>query len=348
MPLAGPRGGDSVPRGVGQVLVAGLRFLSQAVRGRAELGVPPGDFVRALVIGVRPHFFAFPCAACLAGAAAMPGRVSDARVAIAAVAMGLAWGVGQLLNDLVDLEADAVDAPDRPAVRGLLPEGPTVLVAALLGSSVAAALALVHPAGWLLALSAALLMLAYAPAKALPVLGNLTHGALMAWLAVIGAAVSMPSVRWFDLASVGWRSFLCVGALAALYLQGNYEKDRAGDARAGYHTLATLLGVRGSAVLRVLFGAPVYYFGWRHGLLPSSAGLGLWAVSAALASASVARSLAGGDVSSALAGYRFCVHATVVGLIALALPVLGPAGGLALVAFAVLLIELAFSRTENP
>ena len=335
-------------RGVWQVLAAGARFLGDALRGRAELGVPPATFARALVIGARPHFFAFPCAACLAGAAAMPGRVSDMRVAVASLAVGVAWGVGQLLNDLVDLDADTVDAPQRPAVRGLLPEGPTVLVAAALGSAVAAALVLVHPSGWLLSLSAALLMVAYAPAKALPVLGNLTHGALMAWLAVIGAAVSMPSARLIDFASFGTRSFLCVGALAALYLQGNYEKDLTGDARAGYRTLATWLGVRGSAALRIGCGVGVYFLAWKHELLQGSAALGLWAVSAALLLASTARSLVGGDVPSALAGYRFCVHSTIVGLVALALPVLGVAGALALVAFAALLIELAFSRTENP
>ena len=330
------------------MLGAGARFLGLLIRGQARLGVPTGTYARALAVAVRPHFFVLPCAACLAGAAVAPGPASLARVGVAAVAVGVAWGVGQLLNDLVDLEADAVDAPDRPAVRGLLPEGPTALVAVALGVAVTVALALTHPLGWLLAIVSAALMLVYSPAKGIPALGNLTHGALMAWLCLLGAGVAAPRVDLIEVAREAWPAIACVGALAALYLQGNYEKDRAGDARAGYRTLATLLGVRGSALVRVAVGAAIYGLGWRADLVASPTALGLWALSAALLLASVARAATGGDGASALSGYRFTVHSTATGLIALTPQALGPGGAVALLAFATLLIEIAFQQSRNP
>lgn len=336
--------GSDRPRGVNQVLAAGLRFGSAVVRGRAELGMTPGAFARALLAAVRPHFFVFPCTGCLAGAAAAPSLGSGVRVAVAAGAVGVAWGVGQLLNDLVDLEADAVDAPHRPGVRGLLPEGPTALAASLLGLAVAVALALTHRLGWLFAVASALLMLAYAPAKAFPGLGNLMHAALLSLLALIGAAVASPGAPLSEVAAGVWPSLAGVGAVAALYLQGNYEKDQAGDRQAGYRTLAHVLGARGSALARGAFGAALYVAGWRAGLCASPAALGLWGLSAALLAASVALALGRG----ALAGYRCAVHSTATAYVALALPLLGLPGALALLAVAAGLIELAFARSANP
>ncbi len=339
---------SAVPRrGVTRVLVAGVRFGNSWVRRRAELGMAPAAFARALLSAARPHFFVLPAAACLAGAAASPGVARGPGVAVAAVAVGVAWSVGQLLNDLVDLEADAVDAPERPAVRGLLPEGPTALAASLLGLLVALALALTHRLGWLMALASALLMLAYSPAKALPFLGNLAHAALMAWLAFIGAAAAAPDAPLLEVAAHTWRMLLAVGALAALYLQGNYEKDRAGDTRAGYRALAHWLGVRGSALLRAGSGGLLYWAGHRAGLVSAGARW-LWLLSAALLALSVARSLLEGGRRGALAGYRFTVHSTVTALTALAWPLIGSAGALGLLAAATLLVELAFARSENP
>lgn len=338
---------DLPRRGVTRVLVAGVRFGSALVRRRAELGLPPAAFARSLSSAVRPHFFVLPAGACLAGAATSPRVGTGLGVAVAAASVGVAWGVGQLLNDLVDLEADAVDAPERPAVRGLLPEGPTALVACLLGILVAVALALVHPLGWLFALGSAVLMLVYAPAKALPLLGNLAHGALMALLALIGAAAAAPGVPLSEVVPRAWATLACVGALGALYLQGNYEKDRAGDARAGYRTLAHLLGVRGSAVLRGAAGALLYWLAWRSALVAAPARW-LWLLSLALLGVSVALSLAEGGRRGALRGYRFTVYATISALVALALPLLGVTGALVLSAGAALLVELAFAKSDNP
>jgi len=333
-------------RGVSQVLGSGIRFGADLLRGRARLGVAPTAFVRALFRATRPHFFVFPALACWAGASASARSADRTGVILVALALGVAWAVGQLLNDLFDVEADAVDAPDRPAVRGLLPEGPTAFAASLLGLAVAVALSLSHPSGWAMALASALLMLAYAPAKALPLLGNLAHGALMALLALVGALVARPAVPLAEVVGATWPTLAVVGALAALYLQGNYEKDRDGDAKAGYRTLAHVLGVRGSALGRVLVATPLYLA--FSGRVAEGAARWAWSASACMLALSALASLRDGARQGALAGYRFTIHSTVLGLGALALPFLGLSAALALFALATLLFELAFARSANP
>ena len=124
-------------RGTGALVAAGLRFAGAAVRGRGKLGLSRREFAGAVLQALRLHYFALPAGASLAGSAIAPRLEEVWRVAAAAAAAGVGWGVGQLVNDLMDTEADAVDAPDRPAVRGLLPDGPTVLVAMVLGLVVA-------------------------------------------------------------------------------------------------------------------------------------------------------------------------------------------------------------------
>jgi 4-hydroxybenzoate polyprenyltransferase len=335
-------------RSVSQVLSAGLRFGVAWLGRRAELGMPTATFARALFRAARPHFFVFPAAACLAGAAAVPGATPSLSVVVAAVAVGVAWAVGQLLNDLVDLDADALDAPDRPAVRGLLPEGPTALVATALGLAVAVALSLAHPLGWALAVASGVLMLVYAPAKAWPLCGNLAHGALMALLALIGAAVAEPGTSLFALSERTWPTLAAVGALASLYLQGNYEKDQTGDARAGYLTIALVLGVRGSAALRLAGGAALYALTWYSALVAQPGARALWGLSALLLLGSAVGALMRGGAAAALGGYRWTVHSASAGFVALGVPLLGPLPAGAFALAAALLVELAFARSPNP
>lgn len=345
---SGRMSGEPRPRGVAGTLAAGVRFAGACLRGRGSLGVGRADFFVALLRGVRAHFFAFPCGAALAGAASVSAGATSWRVWLTALAVGVGWGVGQLLNDLVDVDADRIDAPDRPAVMGLLPEGPTALVASLLGLLVAIALSVVHPLGWVFALSSASLMLLYAPAKALPVLGNVTHGALMALLALMGAAAAAPALSLVSVLGVSWPVIGLVFALAVLYLQGNYEKDRDGDAQAGYHTLAVVTGVRGSSGVRTVLGASLYSAAAVLGLIGRGPALWLWFASALSLAVSVAPSLWRGNRRGALLGYRFAVHSTLLGFAALMLPGFGAGGTLGALVAAGLLVEAAFARSPNP
>lgn len=328
------------PRSVRALLHQGTRWLLLALRGRSPaLGIPVGQFAWAVLRSLRPHYFVFPGAAAIAGAAAAPRVHSLPSVVIVSIATAVSWGIGQLINDLVDVEADRIDAPDRAGVRGLLPEGPTVAVAILLGIVVTIAVASVGPLPLgLLALSA-LLLLAYHPAKMLPGLGNLAHGALMGSVAALGFVSAAPDA----LASVV-SVVAIVAIVAAVYLEANYEKDAAGDRAAGYRTLAHVLGVRGSALTRLILGIAALWLARRFGLLSTSAAEGLALASSVLLCVSVALAF----VSRALIGYRFAVHAATLALSALAAPLLGTVGSAVFVGVASLLTEQAFLTSKNP
>lgn len=337
----------STPNGAIAVLGAGLRYAALLLRGSAPELADRRAFARTVTGALRPHFFVFPAGAALVGASALPSTPEPWRVALAATAAGLGWGVGQLLNDLLDVDADAIDAPDRPAVRGLLPLGPTAAVALALSAVVTAATLAVHPAALILVVVAAVLLAAYAPAKRVPLLGNLAHAALVATAAAIGLASAAPE-RTLELAIASGRRELAYAAfVAALYLQANYEKDRAGDALAGYRTLAHVLGVRGSAIVRALAAPALALLAFRWGLAVNPFSIALVALGVGLTLAGALGPLASGADRASLAGYRWSVHATAAFMLA---PVarMSPAlaGGLALAS--ALLVERAFHKSPNP
>lgn len=326
------------PRSVRQLLGHGTRWLLLAVRGRSPpLGIPLGEFAWAVLRSLRPHYFVFPGAAALAGAAAAPSVHVLSSVVIVSIATALSWGIGQLINDLVDVEADRIDAPHRAGVRGLLPEGPTVAVAILLAVVVTIAVASVGPLALGLLAVSALLLLAYHPAKMVPGLGNVAHGALMGSVAALGFVSAAP-----DALEKSVSVSAIVAVLAAVYLEANYEKDAAGDRAAGYRTLAHVLGLRGSALMRLVLGLGTLWLA-RHFLsTPASEGLAL--ASGVLLVVSVTLAF----LARALVGYRFAVHATTLAFSALAAPLLGTIGSAVFVGAASLLTEHAFLTSKNP
>jgi geranylgeranylglycerol-phosphate geranylgeranyltransferase len=334
-------------RSLSRLLWAGLRFAGDAVRGRANLGLPRTRFASALLRSLRPHYFALPASASLAGSAAALAPEPGWPIAAATAAAGMGWGVGQLLNDLMDTEADAVDAPLRAAVRGLLPDGPTMLVAMGLGVAVAALTAAVHPRACWLALCAACLLLAYGPAKRVPLLGNLAHAALIATAAAIGRVAATPRAALLDAVSDAWSVCVLAGVWAAVYLQANYEKDRLGDARAGCRTLAHVAGLPLSAILRALGATAVGGWACHAGLLKTS--VALWAMGGAVALVLLSAGcvLHHPTEQTARESYRFAIHAATIGMLSLCTSLLGDAATVAAMVASVLLTERAFCRSPN-
>jgi len=81
----------------------------------------------------------------IAGAVLATAAADAGRVAIVAVAMALFYTAGMILNDLLDVEVDRRERPERPLPSGVVsPRVAGVVVAALL----AAGLALLAPLGW--------------------------------------------------------------------------------------------------------------------------------------------------------------------------------------------------------
>jgi 4-hydroxybenzoate polyprenyltransferase len=269
---------------------------------------------------------------------------------------GLGWGVGQLLNDLMDRKSDAINAPERAIVAGRLPVGPTLAFALLLGLALAVATWAVHPWAWVWAVIAAVLLVSYNAAKRIPVVGNVAHGALMAVASAIGASAVMPrdaylgdSFGSFVRSSLAvWKTLVVVAGIAAWYLQSNYEKDRKGDRAAGDVTLATLLPVRASAALRavgiVLLGCLSHAF---H-LLQGRASLASMASGVLLGIVSTMPALFRGTDEASLSGYRAAVASSILAMLALAAPVLGAVATALTMALALSLVRIAFAQSKNP
>lgn len=227
------------------------------MEGSASTTQVPG-IARELVAALRPHFFALPVLAALAGMATAPGppRLGVRPVSCLFIA-ALGWGGAQLINDWFDRETDAINAPDRAIVSGRLPVRHALAVAGILGVGLMIGSAALHPSAWVLSIAGVVLVLSYNFTKRTPLAGNLALAALVAVTTALGLASELPT-RGPDAAmtsllaaiSQAHRTLLLTGGIAAWYLQSNYEKDRVGDEAAGYRTLAVVVGVRASALVR--------------------------------------------------------------------------------------------------
>lgn len=336
----------------------GTEYARRVLRGEEPiLQIPFRSFAVELGAALRPHFFALSSMAALAGAAGMreTSEVTP-RTVVAAITCGLGWGVGQIVNDLMDRESDAVNAPGRAIIDGRLPAGPALIAAVALGALLSVTTVLVHPRAWIFLPMAVLLLVFYNAAKRVPVLGNVAHGALMTIAAAIGAAsrVSLPmgdpesTTMFLRRIFAASPAFVAVAAIAAWYLQSNYEKDRPGDRAAGYFTLATVLPVRASAAVRAAAIVAIAVSARAMGLLSDAISTTTMVAGAALGIASTIGPMLGNSDQAALRAYRFAVVASILCMLALAAPLLGRWGTTALLAVALALVHAAFRRSENP
>lgn len=321
-----------------------MRYLGACVRGKAPpLGVSPGRFWWELGRALRPHFFFIPAGAALAGAAADGSVDSPLRAGVVTFGAGLGWGVGQLLNDLLDVEADRVDAPHRATVRGLLPTGPTSSVALGLGLLVAGLMAVAAPSALVLLPAAVLLIWIYSNAKRFPAFGNLAHGALVAVAAGFGVLAD-PGAGGESHGAAPMLAY--TGSVAALYLQANYEKDRLGDRAAGYRTLAHVLGVRGSALLRVVASVGLFAIALGQ-VLPSTGARAVAALGVVAVLLGTIAPLRHDTESASLSGYPWSIHGAACLMFAPTVAV-APIAALIGLGLAVLLTERARRLHENP
>jgi 4-hydroxybenzoate polyprenyltransferase len=337
----------------------GTEYARRVLRGDAPLiGMPFWSFAGELGMAMRPHFFALPSLAALAGAASYselhdPARLDDpawfVRTAPTALICGLGWGVGQIINDLMDRESDRVNAPDRSIAAGRLPVGPALLFALALGVALAMTIFFVYRSAGYLVPIAAVLMVTYNAAKKWPIAGNVAHGCLMAVAAAIGvsAAIEPAATRQIDTIAAFPMLFM-VGATAAWYLQSNYEKDRPGDRAAGYMTLAVVMPVRASAALRALGIVAIAVTARALRLLPDPVSMVTMTAGAVVGVISTIGPMIENTDAAALRAYRFAVVASILCMLSLAAPLLGRWGTTLALFVALLLVRAAFRRSDNP
>ncbi len=319
---------------------------------------------RSLVTATRPHFFVFPAAAVLAGAASVLRVTPEARgsaslnadLCLTVILASAAWGAGQLANDAFDVEADAIEAPHRLLVRQPSSSWLLLKVASAAGLLIALSLFLLKPSSWPLLLASALLTMSYSIFKRWPFTGNLAFAALLACAACLGAQMASNDASWRTDLHGGTMCLVLVAVCGASYLQSNYEKDLAGDHAAGYRTAAWLLGLRASALVRLAVYAGFSFFA--ASVLSTWIGVVLLTLGATASGLSALWVIAAPQQGIARLSYRFAVHGAAFSTLAIAdlpqgmkLTSVEPTSGalISVVALSSLvLVERAFRRSDNP
>jgi geranylgeranylglycerol-phosphate geranylgeranyltransferase len=202
-----------------------------------------GRFVRAYWTTMRPYLLPVSGAVGLAGLAT--ARDLDAkRVLVGAVAFSAAYGFGQALTDVSQIDTDAISAPYRPLVRGVLRRA-DVLAVSLAGLAVCS-LVLVALNPWTLLLASLAVggVATYTPMKRRFWAGPGHNSWIVALLPAMGALCDgrSPSVVLGN--PIVWALMGSTFFSYATFVLLGYLKDVEADWATGYRTLPVRFGRR--------------------------------------------------------------------------------------------------------
>jgi 4-hydroxybenzoate polyprenyltransferase len=204
-------------------------------------------FLRSYFITMRPYLLFVSGAAGLVGLAyGNAGNI--ARTIIAFTALFLSYGLGQALTDCFQTDTDALSAPYRPLVKGVI-KRKQVLVVSLAGLIVGVLfVTLLNPWNALLACLAVVGLLTYTPFKRTWWGGPPWNSWIVALLPLMGRLVE----PGYDLKSLvapnnanAWSFLLAVAAVFfgyANFVVMGYFKDISADRETGYRTFPVTFG----------------------------------------------------------------------------------------------------------
>jgi 4-hydroxybenzoate polyprenyltransferase len=208
-------------------------------------------FLRAYIVTMRPYLLFVSGAAGAVGLSFIrfptPGRILPALVALF-----FSYGLGQALTDCFQTDTDALSAPYRPLVRGLITRAQVLWVSLAGLTVVVIVLAALNPRILILGALAVVGLLTYTYFKRrwwggppwnawivalLPIMGRMVDGGG----AVSGGIGGRPTLAF--LASVlaiffGYANFVVMG----------YFKDISADRETGYRTFPVVFGWRANAI----------------------------------------------------------------------------------------------------
>jgi len=194
----------------------------------------------------------------VSGAAGLVGLVywetSDLLLSIIAfIPLFLSYGFGQALTDCFQTDTDALSAPYRPLVRGLIMRK-QVLVVSLVGLIAGILImTLLNPWNALLAGLAVIGLLTYTFFKRTWWGGPPWNSWIVALLPIMGRLVGSPSFRsiFYYGGRCNWDFILAVAAVYfgyANFVVMGYLKDISADRTTGYRTFPVVFGWRAAAV----------------------------------------------------------------------------------------------------
>lgn len=237
-------------------------------------------FARAYWVTLRPYLCFVSGATGLVGLALT--SLSAPRLFVAGLVFFLAYGLGQALTDVTQLDTDSISAPYRPMVQGLI-RPRDVLVVSLAGlGACALVLVLFNPAMALFALVPILGLATYTPMKRRVWAGPIWNSWIVATLPLLGAGAGgrgLDPRLWSAMATTFF-------AYATFVLLG-YLKDVAADRKTGYETLPVRFGRRSTVAVSFLCAVSAIVLSWPRAF--AWAGGIVWALGAVMLVAGHAR-----------------------------------------------------------
>lgn len=210
-------------------------------------------FLRSYLITMRPYLLFISGSAGLVGLAFIE-EPTIIRVVLAFIPLFLSYGLGQALTDCFQTDTDAISAPYRPLVRGLISRR-QVLSVSLAGLAAGVLImAYLNPAILIFGILAVVGLLTYTPFKRTWWGGPPWNSWIVALLPIMGRLVDREyGLR--DIVSLGdsysLAFFLSVVAIFfgyANFVVMGYFKDISADRRTGYRTFPVVFGWRPAAI----------------------------------------------------------------------------------------------------
>jgi geranylgeranylglycerol-phosphate geranylgeranyltransferase len=211
--------------------------------GHAPPPILSATFARAYGVTMRPYLCFVSGATGLVGLA-LTRSLATASVLVVGLVFFVAYGLGQALTDVTQLDTDAISSPYRPMVQGLIRPRDVLLVS--LGGLGACALVLVafNPAIALFAVLPIAGLATYTPMKRRFWAGPVWNAWIVAMLPFLGALTGGGSPRAL-LAEPAMRSAMATTFFAYLtFVLLGYLKDVEADRATGYVTLPVRFGRR--------------------------------------------------------------------------------------------------------
>jgi len=254
---------------------AGLRSLAPA----------RGGFARAYWTTMRPYLFPVSGASGLVGLA-MAKELSATRLAVGAAVFSVAYGFGQALTDVTQIDTDRISAPYRPLVRGELRRGEVLVVTCAGLLACALALFLMNPWSLVLAAVSVAGLATYTSMKRRFWAGPAHNAWIVALLPAMGALSGGAALAVTLRSPMVWAAMASVFFSYATFVLLGYLKDVEADRATGYDTLPVRYGRRvtvavsaacvplalGASLATITLGAGPRSYGWPIGVVGWAAG----------------------------------------------------------------------------
>ena len=207
-------------------------------------------FVKAYIKSMRPYTFFITGFAGLLGMLLVNSSVSLAQKIMVFSLLFLSYGVNQVVNDLLGLREDKINAPKRPSVTGELNRAKAIYLTAIIFIFGAVLSYYFNPYALIIYLIGYFANFVYEYLKGVPLLGNLWFGLMITLTTFYGALAitDLTIVNILNNHNLIYISFLILLSSSTL-CYFTYFKDYLGDKAVNKKTLIVLLSPEKSKII---------------------------------------------------------------------------------------------------